>query len=225
MNAFLWYKFKMMLKPGKVAGMIICPVIYVVLNTALGVKAETVLNLSGLVIPLIYTQVLFSAGDLFRINCYVAAGKKAKDLWLVNLLLTTGAGLVASAVTTSVGAFVLGIGLKETFGILTTGLFFAPTAAFMIGLSTIHYRNYSKLEVIFASVIAVLNLFFFFAPLLELLIPVKLSIMGAGAAGSVSLAGLFGLIILMEHNDNETLIRNAMREVSVYDRMFLGLDD
>ncbi|MCR5824892.1 MAG: hypothetical protein K6G60_10730 [Lachnospiraceae bacterium] len=49
--------------------------------------------------------------------------------------------------------------------------------------------------------------------------------MGAGAAGFVSLAGLFGLIILMEHNDNETLIRNAMREASVYDRMFLGPED
>ncbi|MCR5584459.1 MAG: hypothetical protein K6F63_03370 [Lachnospiraceae bacterium] len=225
MNAFLWYKIKMMLKPKKVAGMIICPVIYVALNTAFGAKAGTVLKLSGLAIPLIYTQVLFSAGDLFRINCYVAAGKKAKDLWIVNMLVTTVAGLAASVLTTFAGALVYRLGLKETLDILAEVPIFATTAAFLIGLSTIHYRNYSKFEVIFASVIAVLNTLFFFAPLLELLIPVELPMGGAAIVGALSLAGIFVLKVLMGHNDNETLILNAMREVSAYDRMLLGLDD
>ncbi len=78
---------------------------------------------------------------------------------------------------------------------------------------------------IFASVIAVLNTLFFFAPLLELLIPVELPMGGAAIVGALSLAGIFVLKVLMEHNDNETLILNAMREVSAYDRILLGLDD
>ncbi|MCR5584035.1 MAG: hypothetical protein K6F63_01210 [Lachnospiraceae bacterium] len=224
MNAFIWYKIKMMLKPKKLAGMILCPVIYVVLNTLLGVSSEITLKLSGLAIPLIYTQVLFSVGDFFRINCYVAAGKRSKDLWLANAVVTTAAGLAASILTTIAGTIVFGIGLKEMPDILATVLFFSPTAAFLIGLSTIHYRNYSRFELIFASVIAVLNTLVFFAPLPELLFPVKLPLIGVGIAGAASLAGLIVLQVLMAHNDNETLILNAMRESSAYDRMLLGLE-
>ena len=225
MNAFLWYKIKMMLKVKKVAGMILCPVIYVFLNTFFGAGPEITLKLSGLALPLIYTQVLFSVGDLCRINCYVAAGKRSKDLWLTNMMVTTVAGLAASFLTTVIGSIVFGIGLKEMSEILVADLCFAPTAAFLIGLSTIHYRNYSRFELIFASVIAVLNTLVFFLPLLELPVPVKLPVIGIGIAGAVSLAGLFVLTPLMEHNDNETLILNVMREVSAYDRRILGLDE
>jgi hypothetical protein len=89
----------------------------------------------------------------------------------------------------------------------------------------LHYRSYSKLEIVFASVFAVMNIFAFFIPLLDLLIPIALSLPIAACLGGGGLLGMIVLFYYMGTGDNETLVRNACKEVSDYDRVMLGMDE
>lgn len=76
----------------------------------------------------------------------------------------------------------------------------------------------------FASVIAVLNALVFLLPLLSLLIPVVISIKILAVPAVVGLLGTIMLSIYMDTSDNEMLVRNAIKEISVYDKALLGDD-
>ena len=226
MKTLLWYKAKILLNAKqKMAGIVIIPIVYVILNCLLKVNYDTMMSLVGLGVPLLYTYALFSVGDLLRVNCYIAAGKKAKSIWMANLLFVTFIGLIMSLISQTACLFVFGKTLKESALFFVFTVCFAPLVAFFVGLSTVHFRNYSKNEVMFASVVAVLNALVFFLPLLSRLVLLRIDIR---VAVIVAVIGLLGTIILsfyMNTTDNETLVRNAMKEISAYDKAMLGLDE
>ncbi len=225
MKAFLWYKAKLVLKPCKIAGLVILPAIYMLLYTFLKIGYETMMSFAGLAIPLIYSYVMFSAGDLFRINCYIAAGQDSRKIWMANLILITATGAIMSLLSQTVTSLAMGHPVSETLRYLLTSLCLIPFTMLMLGLSMLHYRSYSKFEIVFASVFAVMNIFAFFIPLLDLLIPIALSLPIAACLGGGGLLGMIVLFYYMGTGDNETLVRNACKEVSDYDRVMLGMDE
>lgn len=226
MKTFLWYKMKILVSAKqKVARIVVIPIVYVMLNCLLKVDYDTMMSFVGLGVPLLYTYALFSVGDLFRVNCYIAAGKKSKSMWTANLVFVTSIGMIMSLISQVICLFVFSKTLKESVLFFVFTVCCAPLVAFFVGLSTVHFRNYSKKEVVFASVAAVLNALIFFLPLLSHLV---LFHIGIKVALILAIFGLLGTIILsfyMNTTDNETLVRNAMKEISSYDRAMLGLDE
>ena len=225
MKAFLWYRSKLVLKPGKIAGIVILPAIYMLLYTFLKVRYETLMSFAGLSIPLIYSYVMFSAGDLFRINCYIAAGQDSRKIWMANLILITAVGAVMSFLSQIVTTLATGHRVTEIPGYLLITLCLMPFVMLILGLSMLHYRNYSRSEIIFASVFAVINVLGFFIPLSALLIPIALNFAGAACLGGAGLLGMFLLFVYMGSGDNETLVRNAFKEISDYDLVMLGMGE
>lgn len=225
MKTFLWYKVKVLSgSKTKIVGLIMMPIIFVLLHSFMGVEYDTIMALMGLSIPLSYTYVLFSVGDLFRVNCYIAAGERVKNVWLANLIFVTGIGLIATLLSQMLCALMFGRTIEENMLYFIISVCWVPVVTFFVGLSTVHFRNYSKNEVMFASVIAVLNALTFLLPLLSLLIPFLVSIAISAALALIGLLGTIMLAIYMDTTDNETLVRNAMKEISVYDKALLGLD-
>ncbi len=226
MKTFLWYKAKTLwnAKP-KIAGLVIIPIVYVLLNCLLKVNYATMMSFVGLGIPLMYTYVLFSAGDLFRVNCYIAAGQTSKSMWTANLVFVTVIGLMMSLISQVVCSFVFSKTLKESALFFAFTVCFAPLVAFFVGLSTVHFRNYSKNEVMFASVVAVLNALVFFLPLLSRFVVFRMDMQAALIAAVIGWFGTIVLFFYMNTTDNETLVRNAMKEISAYDKAMLGLDE
>ena len=47
----------------------------------------------------------------------------------------------------------------------------------------------------------------------------------AAVPAVVGLLGTIMLSVYMDTSDNETLVRNAIKEISVYDKALLGLDE
>lgn len=226
MKTFLWYKAKILCSSKqKIAGLVVTPIVFVLLHSFLGVKYDTVMAFIGLCIPLSYTYILFSVGDLFRVNCYIAAGERSKSVWLANLVFVTGIGFISSLISQALCALVFGKTISESMIYFIFSVCYVPIVALFVGLSTVHFRNYSKNEVMFASVIAVLNALVFLLPLLSLLIPVVISIKILAVPAVVGLLGTIMLSIYMGTSDNEILVRNAIKEISVYDKALLGLDE
>lgn len=83
MKTFLWYKRKILFSSKKkIAGLIIIPFIYFVFYSVLKIDFNISMFFFGISIPLLYTYVLFTVGDLTRVNCFIAAGERPKNIWL-----------------------------------------------------------------------------------------------------------------------------------------------
>lgn len=226
MKTFLWYKVKVLSSSkSKLVGLIMMPIIFVLLHSFMGVEYDTIMALMGFSLPLSYTYILFSVGDLFRVNCYIAAGERVKNVWLANLIFVTGIGLIASLFSQMLCAVMFGRTIGETMLYFIISVCCVPVVTFFVGLSTVHFRNYSKNEVMFASVIAVFNALTFLLPLVSLLIPFAFSISISAALALIGFLGTIMLSVYMDTTDNETLVRNAIKEISVYDKALLGLDE
>lgn len=226
MKTFLWYKKKILFSSkGKLAGLIIIPIIYYVLYTALKVDHNISMFFFGISIPLMYTYVLFTVGDLTRVNCFIAAGERLKKMWLANVCFVTFVGIIMSLIFQGAAGLYFCKDLKECADHYLITLCQIPFVAFFVGLSTLHFRNYSKGEVAVSSVFALLNALFFFLPMLALVTDLTLDIRIAGILGIVGLAGMFLLNIYMSFSDNETLVMNAAKEISLYDKSMLGLNE
>lgn len=226
MKMFFWYKRKILFSSKKkIAGLIIMPVIYLVLYSLLRVDSNISMFFLGISIPLLNTYVLFTVGDLMRVNCYIAAGERPKNIWLANMFFVTLTGLIMSLIFQGAAVLAFGKTLKDCVEFYVITLCEVPLVAFFVGLSTLHFRNYSRNEVIFASIFAVLNALFFFLPMLGLIMNLTLDRRMAFIIGTVGLIGTIVLNIYMNLSDNETLVMNASREISSYDKVLLGLDE
>ncbi len=225
MKAFLWYRSKLILKPGKIIGLVVIPTVYMLLYIFLKVRYEAIMSFTGLCIPLIYSYVVFSAGDLFRINCYIAAGQDSRKIWLSNLITITIPGLILSLLSQIIAGLAMGHAVSETGEFLLITLCLTPFTTLILGLSMLHYRNYTKFEIIFASVFAVINALVFFVPLVDLLRPVALTLPASAGLGEGGILGMIVLFFYMGSGDNETLVRNSSKEISDYDRTMLGMDE
>lgn len=222
---FLWYKKKVLFRSKtKIAGLIIMPILYFVLYSIFKVNIRTSMFFLGISVPLLYTYVLFTVGDITRVNCYIAAGEQPKRMWFANMFFVTLTGLIMSLISQGIAALVFGKTLNECLEFFVITLCEAPLVALSIGLSTLHFRNHSRIEVVVASIFAVLNALLFFLPMSDLIMNLALDRKIAYIMGIVGFIGTFILNIYMNFSDNETLIMNAAKQVSSYDKALLGLD-
>lgn len=226
MNTFLWYKRKILLSSKmKIAGIIIIPLIYFVLYSLLKVDFNISMFFSGISIPLMYTYALFTVGDLTRVNCFIAAGEKPKNIWLANMFFVIFVSLIMSLIFQMVAGLFFCKDLKTCVEFYVITLCELPFVAFFVGLSTLHFRNYSHSEVVISSAFAVLNALFFFLPMLGLIKDLIIDHRIAYILGIIGLIGTIFLNIYMRFSDNETLVMNAAKEISLYDKSLLGLDE
>lgn len=225
MKTFLWYKRKVLFSSKiKVASLIIMPIIYLVICSLLKVDFDVSMFFGGISIPLVYTYVLFTVGDLNRVTCFIAAGEKPKHIWLANMIFIALTGFLMSTIFQGITILVFK-GISNTcveYFLIT--LCEVPLVTFFVGLSTLHFRNNTHSELIFSSFFSVLNAFLFFLPMLSLIIKLTLNIRTAYIIGIVGLIGTIILNIYMNSSDNETLVINTAMGISSYDKALLGLD-
>lgn len=228
MKTFLWYKKKILLSvKRKIAGIIIIPLIYFFLYWWLKVDSNIVIFFSGISISLIYTYTLFTMGDLTRVNCFIAAGEKPKNIWLANLFFVTFIGLIMCLIFQVAAGIFFFKDLKKCAEFCVITLCEVPFVTFLVGLSTLHFRKYSRTESLIASVFALLNAAAFFLPMLGLItsLKLKLDLRLSVILGIIGLIGTIFLMIYMNFSDNEALVMNATKEISSYDKSMLGLDE
>lgn len=225
MRAFLWYKRKVLFSSKwKMIWLIIIPVIYLLLYSILEIDSNVSMFFFGISIHLIYTYVLFTAGDLSRVNCIIAAGEKPKSIWLANIVFIAATGLIMSFIFQAASAILLTKTFKELMNFYLITLCELPLVVSFLALSTIHFRHNSKNEIIISSIFAVINGLSFFLPMLDLLIDLKLDRYCANIMGIVGMIAIILLNTYMNHSDNETLVMNSDSEISSYDVSLLGLN-
>lgn len=182
-----------------------------------------------LIFILMNTYGLFTIGDLLRVNLFVAINGSIRKMWLANILFTTVvSGIFAFIVLFfyyMTGQFIDLLYVEINFiEVIYSVILSFPIALFFIGMSTIHFYDYGKFSLVISSIFALFNLAILALPIfvqrfqidyLKYVLPISL----------LCLLAFIGIFYLMGHPKIDELIYNTQKEVGVYDKKMLSLDE
>lgn len=226
MSAFLWYKFKV-LKNNMAKLVLALALIFILagIQNLIDVEQKIFVSFLGLSYTLLLTYVLFTVDDLPRVSYFVASRKKISDLWKCNILYHVCLGYTVSFAFSIVYGLIFEMDKADLISGIFNSLLTVPFAAVFIGLSTVHFRNYTKKEIYLASIWAIINL-------LSPLLPIGVNYWSINLTPKffllISVGGTIGSIFLcalMEKQNTELLILNLKKEIGSYDRAILHLDE
>lgn len=223
MRTFLWYKFKILKNSKfKLACALGIMLILIGIQVVIDIKKELFISFLGLSYTLLLTYVLFTIDDLLRVSYFIALRKKITVLWKSNILYHVCVGYFVSTVSSIIYGLLFEI---DVISEIINSLLTIPVAAVFIGLSTIHFRNYTKKEIYFSSVWAIINPLIF-------LIPLGMSFLGINPTQKFFLllfiVGTLSYIvlgILMKKQNTELLVMNLKKEIGLYDISILHIDE
>ncbi|WP_379146707.1 hypothetical protein [Paenibacillus sp. sgz500992] len=156
MRALMWKKYSEFQRSKvRVLVFFILPVAYLFLLLILNIKTENVVAFYSLSVILLQTFVFFSIEELVSTEVILATNTSIKKIWLVNLVCTTVIGFIYSNIILWIavlsGPFLFDIDFNITSQAILQNVLNIVVGASIIGFSTIHFADYSKLKQVLAS--------------------------------------------------------------------------